>query len=151
MSDCCRLEPLLCTHTSSHRQEQTSHTYTHSNTREVSLGLDKQMCTRASGMRRPASRSLERLSPWKACTCTQTNRHTGGRGRVVSRSAAAPTPAPPAHLQHQCCVKATVTLPRTGSQMEIRGSLKAPRALSGVLRGRAREFCSLNRVGNVIP
>lgn len=147
-----RLQPTSTSAVYPHLQSQArqnSHTHTASNTPEVSLGLDKQMCTRASGMRRPALRSLETLSPPKTCTRTQTNGRMGRRGRVVSRSAAAPTPGTPAHFQHEYRVNAAVALPRPGSQTEIRDSLKA--LMSGVLGGRWKEFCSLYRSGNVGP
>lgn len=52
---------------------------------------------------------------------------------MESRSAAAPTPGSPARFHHEYLANATVTLPRTGSQTEIRDPLKVLRALvSGV-------------------
>lgn len=58
---------------------------------------------------------------------------------MESRSAAARTPGSPARFHREYRANATVTLPRTGSQTEIRDPLKVLRALvSGVLRGRQR-------------
>lgn len=62
----------------------------------------------------------ESLSTENSHMQSQTNGHTGRRSRVVSRSAAAPTPGTPDRLS----INATVTLPRAASRRQIKDPLK---------------------------
>lgn len=71
---------------------------------------------------------------------------------MESRSAATPTPGSPARYHHEYGANATVTLPRTGSQTEIRDPLKVLRALvSGVFKRQTEGGLHLKQCGKCCP